>query len=80
MLGVTYLDTSNASEQFIRQEHITYPVVRDIGASWPLALGINGVPETFVIDRQGRIAAVRRYQLSGDWLQQTLSRLVGEPA
>lgn len=80
VLGVTYLDTSPASELFVRQEHITYPVVRDIDANWPQALGIDGVPETFVIDRQGRIAAVRRYQLSGNWLQQTLSRLMGEPA
>jgi cytochrome c biogenesis protein CcmG/thiol:disulfide interchange protein DsbE len=80
VLGVTYLDTSSASEQFVRQEHITYPVVRDIAANWPLALGIDGVPETFVIDRQGRIAAIRRYQLSGSWLQQTLSRLLDEQA
>ena len=68
VLGVTYLDNSNASEQFVRQEHITYPVVRDISGNLALALGIDGVPETFVIDRQGRIAAVRRYQLSGNWL------------
>jgi cytochrome c biogenesis protein CcmG/thiol:disulfide interchange protein DsbE len=80
VLGVTYLDTSSASEQFVHQEHITYPVVRDLNANWPQAMGIDGVPETFVIDRQGRIAALRRYQLSGSWLQQTLSRLLAEPA
>jgi cytochrome c biogenesis protein CcmG, thiol:disulfide interchange protein DsbE len=79
VVGVTYLDTSNASEQFVRQEHITYPVLRDINANWQQALGINGIPETFVVDRQGRVAAVRRYQLSGNWLQQTLSRVLSEP-
>jgi cytochrome c biogenesis protein CcmG, thiol:disulfide interchange protein DsbE len=80
VLGVTYLDTSDASEEFVRQEHITYPVVRDMNANWQQALGIDGIPETFVIDRQGRIAAVRRYQLSGNWLKQTLSRLLDQPA
>ncbi len=76
VLGVTYLDTTTGSEQFVHQEHINYPVVRDIGAGWPQALGIDGVPETFVIDRHGRIAAARRYQLAGDWLQQTIARLL----
>ena len=80
VLGVTYLDNSSDSEQFVRQHHITYPVVRDIHDSFVRAFGTTGVPETFVIDRAGRIAAVRRYQLTGDWLQRTVSRLLEEPA
>jgi cytochrome c biogenesis protein CcmG/thiol:disulfide interchange protein DsbE len=80
VLGVTYLDNSSDSEQFVRQEHITYPVVRDINDSFVRAFGTTGVPETFVINRQGRIAAARRYQLTGDWLQRTVSRLLDENA
>jgi cytochrome c biogenesis protein CcmG, thiol:disulfide interchange protein DsbE len=80
VLGVTYLDNSDDSEQFVRQNHITYPVVRDVSDSFVRAFGTTGVPETFVIDRQGRIAAIRRYQLTGDWLQQTVARLLNEPA
>lgn len=80
VLGVTYLDNSDDSEQFVHQEHITYPVVRDISDSFVRAFGTTGVPETFVIDRQGRIAAVRRYQLTGDWLQQTVAKVLNQPA
>ncbi len=80
VLGVTYLDNSSDSEQFVRQEHITYPVVRDISDNFVRSFGTPGVPETFVIDRQGRIAAVRRYQLTGDWLQHTLDRLLAQGA
>lgn len=72
VLGVTYLDNSSDSEQFVRQEHITYPVVRDVSGNFVRSFGTTGVPETFVIDRQGRVAAVRRYQLDGTWLRQTL--------
>ncbi len=78
VLGVTYLDNSSDSEQFVRQEHITYPVIRDVNSNFVRSFGTTGVPETFVIDRQGRIAALRRYQLSGKWLQQTLPRLLAE--
>ena len=76
VLGVTYLDNSSDSEQFVRQEHITYPVVRDISDNFVHSFGTTGVPETFVIDRQGRIAAIRRYQLTGDWLQHTIGQVL----
>lgn len=78
ILGVTYLDNSSDSEQFVRQEHITYPVVRDVSGSFVRAFGTTGVPETFIIDRRGRIAALRRFQLDGQWLQQTLPKLLAE--
>ena len=32
VLGITYLDNSNDSEQFVRRQHITYPVLRDVGS------------------------------------------------
>ena len=38
------------------------------------------MPETFVINRQGKIVALRRYQLAGKWLQQTLTHILAEPA
>ncbi len=75
VLGVTYLDNSSDSEQFVRRERITYPVLRDVSDNFVRSFGTTGVPETFIIDRQGRIAAVRRFQLTGDWLTRTLSRL-----
>jgi cytochrome c biogenesis protein CcmG/thiol:disulfide interchange protein DsbE len=78
VLGVTYRDTSGDAEQFVRQEHISYPVVRDVGGGFARAYGANGIPETFVIDRAGRVAAVRRYQLAGGWLQTTLTRVLGQ--
>jgi cytochrome c biogenesis protein CcmG/thiol:disulfide interchange protein DsbE len=78
VLGVTYLDNSSDSEQFVRQEHITYPVIHDVNSNFVRSFGTTGVPETFVIDRKGRIAALRRYQLSDTWLQQTLPKLLAE--
>jgi cytochrome c biogenesis protein CcmG/thiol:disulfide interchange protein DsbE len=80
VLGVTYLDNSSDAEQFVRREHINYPVVQDVDDNYVRSFGATGVPETFVIDRQGRIAAVRRYQLTGDWLEQTLGRVLDQRA
>ena len=78
ILGVTYLDNSSDSQRFVRQQHITYPVVRDVSGNFVRSFGTTGVPETFVIDRNGRVAALRRYQLDAKWLPQVLPRLLGQ--
>jgi cytochrome c biogenesis protein CcmG, thiol:disulfide interchange protein DsbE len=80
VLGVTYLDNSTDSEQFVRQHGITYPVIRDVSGNFVKSFGTDGVPETFVINRQGRIVALRRYQLAGNWLEQTMNRILAKSA
>ena len=80
VLGVTYLDNSSDSEQFVREHGITYPVIRDVSGSFVKSFGTDGVPETFVINRQGKIVALRRYQLAGTWLQQTMTQILAQSA
>jgi cytochrome c biogenesis protein CcmG/thiol:disulfide interchange protein DsbE len=78
IVGVTYQDNSVASEQFVRQQHITYPVLRDVNGDLVRSFGATGIPETFVINRQGEIQALRRYQLNNAWLSETLPRILAE--
>jgi cytochrome c biogenesis protein CcmG, thiol:disulfide interchange protein DsbE len=78
VLGVTYLDDSSDSQSFVRQEHITYPVVRDVDGSLVRSFGTTGVPETFVIDRSGRIAALQRWQVDSAWLARTLPPILSQ--
>jgi cytochrome c biogenesis protein CcmG/thiol:disulfide interchange protein DsbE len=78
MLGVTYLDNSGASEQFARRYHITYPVIRDVSGDFVRSFGTTGVPETFVINRQGRIQALQRFPVTSEWLSKTLPRILAE--
>ena len=77
VLGVTYLDAAPDSEAFMRQHHLTYPVVRDVSGNFVHSFGVNGVPETFVINRNGRVQALNRAQLTGQWLNQTLPKILG---
>ena len=80
VLGVTYLDNSSDSEQFVQQHGITYPVIRDVSGNFVKGFGASGVPETYVINRQGQVVALRRYQLAGNWLQQTMTRILAQSA
>jgi cytochrome c biogenesis protein CcmG/thiol:disulfide interchange protein DsbE len=76
IVGVTYLDTSSDAASFVRQYHLTYPVLRDVDGNLVRSFGTNAVPETFVIDRAGRIEALRRYIVDSKWLARVLAPLV----
>ena len=76
ILGVTYLDAASDSEQFVKAHHITYPVVRDVDGNFTRAYGTTGVPETYIINRQGRVAAIMRSEVSMSWLKSTLAPLL----
>jgi len=78
VLGVTYLDNTPDSQLFVHQEHITYPVLRDVSGDLVRSFGTTLVPETFVIDRQGRIHALLRGPVSRRWLTQTLPPILAE--
>lgn len=78
MLGITYLDNPISSEQFARRYHIDYPVLRDVSGNFVRAFGTTGVPETFVINRQGRIQALQRYPVDSQWFHQTLPPIEAE--
>ncbi|MGH2914322.1 MAG: TlpA disulfide reductase family protein [Solirubrobacteraceae bacterium] len=80
VVGVTYLDDPVHVAAFVHRYHITFPVLRDPTGQLAGALGVNGVPATFVINRSGRIQALRRYQLTGSWLHQTVSSILAGQA
>ena len=80
VLGVTYLDAAPDSEKFVKAHGITYPVVRDSDGSFTRAFGATGVPETYVINRQGRVAAIRRWPITRSWLDGTLAPLLAKPS
>jgi cytochrome c biogenesis protein CcmG, thiol:disulfide interchange protein DsbE len=60
VLGVNVLDVSSDARAFIREYRLAYPMLRDGSGDSGKAFGVVGYPETFVIDRRGRIAAVTR--------------------
>jgi cytochrome c biogenesis protein CcmG/thiol:disulfide interchange protein DsbE len=80
LVGITYLDNSSASEQFARRFHITYPVLRDVSGGFVRSYGTDAVPETFVINRAGRVQALQRFPVTQQWLDKTLPRILAERA
>lgn len=56
VLGVDIQDLSSDARAFIREYGLTYPSLRDGTDDAKAALEATGVPETYIIDRKGRIA------------------------
>jgi cytochrome c biogenesis protein CcmG/thiol:disulfide interchange protein DsbE len=54
ILGVDTADASEDARAFVRKHKLTYPVVRSIGYSLWGPYGLTGVPETRIIDRNGK--------------------------
>jgi cytochrome c biogenesis protein CcmG/thiol:disulfide interchange protein DsbE len=54
-VGVDYNDLVSDARRFIRRHGVTYPVVRDPNGTVAAKYGITGTPETFFVDRRGRL-------------------------
>lgn len=60
VLGVTYRDQSGDSDAFIKEFGLTYPSIRDVDGKLAQDYGTRALPETFVVDRNGKIVALSR--------------------
>lgn len=58
-LGLAYADVEPKSLDYLREFNITYPNAPDLGTDAADDYEITGVPETFIIDKNGEIAHVQ---------------------
>ncbi len=58
-LGIAWTDTEAASLAYIKRFNITYPNGPDLGTSISQAYRTTGVPETYIIDKNGNLASVK---------------------
>ena len=74
VLGVTYKDDADASRDFIRRYKITYPSLRDDKLALAPKFGTTKLPETFVLDKDGRVVALSRGEVSQDFLTHAIDQ------
>ena len=76
VLGVTVHDESEAARKFLREHRLSFPNLRDVEDDLGDDFDRIGVPETFVVDRDGRIVALSRGPVDRAFVDQAL-RMVG---
>jgi cytochrome c biogenesis protein CcmG, thiol:disulfide interchange protein DsbE len=73
---VNWNDGLTSARSYVRQYGWTFPNLRDSSGAVGNRYGLAGLPMTFILDGQGRIAQVLRGPQSLETLQQAL-RAVG---
>ena len=76
VLGVTVSDASGDSRAFMREHGLSFPSLRDVDGELGEDFGTTGVPETFAVDRAGRVVAVSRGQVDEDFLDAAVTEVL----
>jgi len=79
VIGVDIQDTVEAAQKFIRDFGLSFPNAPDPTGKVSVDYGTYGVPETFFIDRRGRIRARHVGALTDDVIRAHVERLLAEP-
>lgn len=80
VLGIDTQDASEDALEFLDEQGISFPSLRDIDREYGREFGVSGYPETFLIDRAGRVAQMRRGPVTQEWLDEHLPPLLEERA
>ena len=75
-VGVNVQDTDPLARDFVRRFGVTYPNGRDVTGSIAVDYGMSGVPETYFVDRDGRLAYKWQGALDQARLQAYLDELL----
>jgi cytochrome c biogenesis protein CcmG/thiol:disulfide interchange protein DsbE len=77
VLGVDTLDIKGDALGFIKKYKLTYPQLNDREGTSIRKLGTAQYPESFVIDRKGRITALQRGPVDDKWMRRHVLPLLG---
>jgi cytochrome c biogenesis protein CcmG/thiol:disulfide interchange protein DsbE len=80
IVGIAWNDASDDTRDFVRENGIRYPILRDVDRGFGDAYDVKGVPETFVVDPHGRIVALNRSQLTSRWIASAIDPLIASKA
>jgi cytochrome c biogenesis protein CcmG/thiol:disulfide interchange protein DsbE len=75
-VGVDYLDVPSAALDYLRRFELTYPNGPDLGTRISRLYRITGVPETFVVDPEGRVVFYKAAPIRPGELEAVLDPLV----
>jgi cytochrome c biogenesis protein CcmG, thiol:disulfide interchange protein DsbE len=78
VLGVDVNDVTSKARAFVREYRLSYPILKDRDGDSIQKFGVVAYPETFVIDKRGRIAANRRGPVDDRFMREQVLPLLGE--
>ena len=80
VVGVDIQDKEEAARKFLAEFGLSFPNAPDPADRVAVDYGVYGVPETFFIDRQGRVRFKKVGALTDEFARQHLDALLKEPS
>jgi cytochrome c biogenesis protein CcmG/thiol:disulfide interchange protein DsbE len=80
LIGVNIQDKEEPARRFLTQFGHTFPNAPDPAGRVSVDYGVYGVPETFFIDRKGRVRFKQVGAVTDEILKQQVEKLLAEPA
>jgi cytochrome c biogenesis protein CcmG/thiol:disulfide interchange protein DsbE len=80
VVGVNFQDKDEPAKRFLTQFGHTFPNAPDPSGRVSVDYGVYGVPETYFIDRKGRVRFKRVGPVSDELLKQQIEPLLAEAA
>ena len=78
VMGVAIQDKREAVEKFVKDFGLSFPNAQDLTGTVSVDYGVYGVPETFFVDRQGRIRVKHVSAVTDELFRDTVERLLAE--
>ena len=72
VLGVDAIDVTSDALDFVGEFDLSYPMLKDSDEEVYPDYGVVQFPETFVIDTEGRIAAIRRGPVDEEFMREVV--------
>jgi cytochrome c biogenesis protein CcmG, thiol:disulfide interchange protein DsbE len=70
VLGINTRDATEDAQGFVRKYDLTFPSLRDGSGDFAEKWGLTGYPESFLLDKDGRVAAARRGPVDQAWIDE----------
>jgi len=80
VVGVNFQDKDEPAKRFLTQFGHTFPNAPDPSGRVSVDYGVYGVPETYFIDKKGRVRFKQVGPVSDEMLKQQIERLLAEAA
>ncbi len=78
IVGVDTQDDEASAREFIDEFELTYPQLHDGSGDYADELKTTGVPENFLIDPNGEVAAALHGQVTEGYLRETVAPMIEE--
>jgi cytochrome c biogenesis protein CcmG/thiol:disulfide interchange protein DsbE len=76
VLGIDYRDVTSDGVAFVDEFGLTYPMLRDRDGELYDDYGATGVPESYLVDPDGKVALLRHGPVDDEYLQKYVAPLI----